>query len=93
MIGWANVAECGKRSSLEHNHLQVKFQRKMPELIKESDLLIGDMLGSGSFGHVYKGKWKNREVAVKFVLRTKRSEVECIDKLLALKHSHLVTIL
>lgn len=65
----------------------------MPELIKESDLLIGDMLGSGSFGHVYKGKWKNREVAVKFVLRTKRSEVECIDKLLALKHSHLVTIL
>uniref|UniRef100_A0A9J2PGM3 Protein kinase domain-containing protein n=1 Tax=Ascaris lumbricoides TaxID=6252 RepID=A0A9J2PGM3_ASCLU len=70
----------------------VKFQRRMPELIKESDLLIGDMLGSGSFGHVYKGKWKNREVAVKFVLRTKRSEVECIDKLLALKHSHLVTI-
>uniref|UniRef100_A0A915AYT8 Protein kinase domain-containing protein n=1 Tax=Parascaris univalens TaxID=6257 RepID=A0A915AYT8_PARUN len=63
-----------------------------PELIKENDLQILEMLGSGSFGHVHKGMWSNREVAVKYVLHAKRSEVECIDRLIALKHPHLVTI-
>lgn len=56
-------------------------------VIKESDIVLGTVIGSGGFGTVFKGTWQGNTVAIKRVLFSKKKSSEGGDK----KNSALAT--
>lgn len=56
--------------SLPHNsktnsYTPIESSSSSSHEIKYSDLIFEDKIGEGSFGEVYKGKWRNQSVAIK----------------------------
>eukprot|EP01103_Thecamoeba_quadrilineata_P014223 TRINITY_DN417_c0_g1_i3.p1 TRINITY_DN417_c0_g1~~TRINITY_DN417_c0_g1_i3.p1 ORF type:complete len:233 (-),score=24.91 TRINITY_DN417_c0_g1_i3:557-1255(-) len=63
-----------------------------------SDVIIGEMIGTGSFGQVYKGTWRSLDVAVKrlpdvFKPDQHRDFVKEIQLLSMLRHPNIVQFL
>jgi len=65
-------------------------------IIKYEDIAMGEQLGMGSYGVVYRGRWKGIDVAVKHFIKQKmdernllefRAEVACLSEL---RHPNIV---
>merc|ERR1711998_572537 len=71
----------------------------MGNKIRANDLTLGEALGEGNFGTVYKGVWREREVAVK-TMRTSKVTKHAVNDFRAevvlmapLQHPNLVNLL
>jgi serine/threonine protein kinase len=60
--------------------------------VRYSDLKIGDKIGSGGFGAVYRGEWRGTEVAVKKLFKSDMSEefAQEVAFMVKLRHPNLV---
>ncbi|WIA36801.1 hypothetical protein OEZ86_008056 [Tetradesmus obliquus] len=63
------------------------------EAIKDGSIQFGELLGAGSFGRVYRGRWNGMEVAVKVIEHDASSAVEVENEVLlmmGLQHKCIV---
>uniref|UniRef100_A0A383VBH1 Protein kinase domain-containing protein n=1 Tax=Tetradesmus obliquus TaxID=3088 RepID=A0A383VBH1_TETOB len=63
------------------------------EAIKDDSIQFGELLGAGSFGRVYRGRWNGMEVAVKVIEHDASSAVEVENEVLlmmGLQHECIV---
>ena len=63
----------------------------LPTLIPSSDLTLGQSIGRGSYGEVFKGRWRGSEVAVKQIHTEEESDFRSEAGLLqSLRHPNVV---
>ena len=73
-----------ERVSLRHADVGSSVQGSKPKeqpqwIINESELLVGKLIGSGSYGSVYRGTWNGTPVACKMLYRKKLGNEESLD--------------
>uniref|UniRef100_A0A383WBA4 Protein kinase domain-containing protein n=1 Tax=Tetradesmus obliquus TaxID=3088 RepID=A0A383WBA4_TETOB len=60
-------------------------------LLDDTRITLGMMIGAGSFGRVYKGRWGGRDVAVKVIEHESASAVENeVQLMLSISHTNVV---
>lgn len=70
---------------------------QVPKQIQNDLIIVGEKIGNGAFGDVYRAKFKNREIAIKFEnLKAKTlylpNEVAVnIQNYMFISHHHLYT--
>jgi len=86
--------EKGDKADSPHQQKQW-FEREQPSFvpISEKELEMGECLGSGAFGQVYKAKYKGKVVAVKFTSGSKKKEFEAeLRALMGVNHPNIIRL-